>query len=114
MSEAPDGATAITVKLSNVEVFNALLSWLVTARPTRLGPVGKEVLPTAAQDWPSFDTDAVTVDPVRTSRSHTGVACMVPPRYVVVPASAPRVMNSISPLGRRSRMTSAASAASEL
>src|ERR1051326_328630 len=114
MSDAGAGAAAVTVTLSKIAVFNALSSWLVTARPTRPGPAGNDVLPTEVHDAPSADTAPVTVVPVRVSRSHAAGGCVAPPtKFVIAPADG-RPMNSMSFDGRRSRMTSGADDVSEL
>src|SRR5215831_6086023 len=115
MSLAGADAASVTLTLSNVDVFSALVSWLVTASPTSTGPVAASVvLPTEAHDDPSVDTAAATVVPVRVRRSQTAGGCTGPPRYVVSPPFEERVMNSMSFEGRRSRMTSAAEDDDEL
>src|SRR5215471_21824079 len=113
MSDAEGGAADVTVTRSKIDVFSALSAWLVTARPTRLGPAGNEVLPTELHEAPSADTAAVTVVPVRVSRSHTAGDCIAPPRKFVISPADGRPMNSMSFDGRRSRMTSGADEASD-
>src|SRR6266513_4246420 len=66
------------------------------------------VAPTVCHDDPSDDTNAVTVDPARASFSQAGGDCREPVMYLVaVPVDA-RDVNSMSPVGRTSRITFAA------
>src|SRR5262249_40407563 len=101
-----------TVTLSNVEVFSVDVSMLVTASPiVAFGEMPVVTLPTVVHEEPSPDTDPVTVLPLRESRSHAGTGRVAPARYVVSPPIDERVMNSMLPSGRKSRMTCAAFAA---
>src|SRR5579862_1606391 len=65
------------------------------------------VLPTVVHVEPSADTKPVTVEPERTSLSHTGAVSVAPASQDVWPPLADRVMNSMLPLGSTSRITCA-------
>src|SRR5207244_1054292 len=95
------GLVEATLTLSNVDVFDTVVSWLVTTEPmfTLVG-IAVDTLPTAVHVLPSLDTDPVMVDPVRASFNQTGNACDPPARNVVAPPSVDRVMNSRLPSGR--------------
>src|SRR5580765_3512701 len=105
----------VTATESNVDVFSCDVLWLVTASPT-LAPDPSEalVLPTVVHVKPSAETEPVTVGPDRTSLSQTGAGSFAPASQAVDPPSLVRAMNSMFPLGVRSRMTFAAVDASEL
>src|SRR5580765_6028193 len=105
----------VTATESNVDVFSCDVLWLVTASPT-LAPDPSEalVLPTVVHVEPSAETEPVTVEPDRTSLSHTGAGSLAPASQAVDPPSLVRAMNSMLPPGVTSRMTFAAFAASEL
>src|SRR4051794_3126209 len=97
---------AVTLTLSNVDVSSCDVSWLVTIRPaSALAVIDVEVLPTPVHVVPSLDTEPVTVAPLRDSFSHAGIGCDPPAMNVVVPPDAERVMNSMLPSGRTSRIT---------
>src|SRR5579871_5336028 len=74
---------------------------------------GKEIVvdPTCDHVTPSADVDAITVEPLRVSCNQTGAACEAPASQLVAPPVVERVMNSMSPVGRTSRMTCAEFAA---
>ena len=104
---APGGDPAVdTATESNVDVLSVDVSTLLTIRPARMVD-GKVIVvePTCVHAEPSVETDPVTVDPLIDSFNHTGAACTAPESQLVLPPSAERVMNSMSPVGRRSRMT---------
>src|SRR5512140_163307 len=106
--------TDVTGRLSNVDVVSCDVSWLVTASPAPIIVVvektGTEVLPIGDHVDPSDETAASTCCPVRVSRSHTGAGADRPAMNVVLAPWLVRAMNSISPVGRTSRITFAADA----
>src|SRR5688572_8071209 len=62
--------TPVTLTFVNVAVQRAASLWLVTASPTKaLVPIAIVSDPTVVQVDPLLETDAVKVDPVRTSRT---------------------------------------------
>src|SRR5437899_1387257 len=100
-----DDETVPTETLSNVAVFNVVVSWLVTINPMFALAGAKVVVPSAVHVEPFAETEALTVVPLLESFSHAGGAC---DPYVISVVAAPvddRVMNSIVPLGVTSRIT---------
>ena len=96
----------VTVTESNVDVLSVDVSWLLTTRPALIAD-GNEIVvePTGFHVLPSAETEALTVEPVRTSFNHTGAASAALASQLVLPPLVDRVMNSMSPVGRTSRMT---------
>src|SRR5262249_25745411 len=89
------GALPDTDTLSNVDVLSVLVATEQTTRPaSALVPMFSVVLPIVVQFAPSADAAAVTVLPLRVSRSHVGGARNAVPRNVVSAPVAERVMNS--------------------
>src|SRR5438045_5400401 len=111
---APTPPVVVTATLSKSAVFSLAESWLVTASPKR-EPVASEavVLPTTCHTDPSAEMDAVNVDPERESFSQVGSDRCAPPIHRVADPVVVRDMNSMSPVGRMSRMTFAAFAAAD-
>ena len=70
-----------------------------------------EVLPTAVHVVPSPDTEPITVPALRESFSQAGKVCDPPAMNAVEPPDEERVMNSMLPSGRTSRITCGESAA---
>jgi len=107
----PDDTTAE----SNVDVLIVDVSWLVTSIPAATAD-GNEIVvePTCVHVEPSADTDPVTVVPLRVSFSHTGAAWTAPANQLVLPPLVERVMNSMSPVGRRSSTTCCEPAATDV
>src|SRR6185369_7779659 len=71
------------------------------------GIVG-DVAPTVVHVDPSCEISPVTVSPLRESRSQRGNDAVAPARYFVSAPVELRVMNSMLPSGRTSRITRAA------
>ena len=108
------GVAAVTATLSNVAVLSVAVFALVAINPMYAeAPMLSVVLPTVAHAAPSPEIAAVTVVPARVSLSHAGGACVAAARKLVCAPALWRVMNSTSLVGRRSRMTCAAPAASD-
>src|SRR5215831_14997430 len=85
----------LTLTLSNVDVLSCVVSWLVTARPTRaFAPIVTLVDPICVHDVPSFDSEATMVEPLRESLSHTGAACVAEAMKAVDDPPAARARNS--------------------
>src|SRR6184192_3807329 len=104
----------VSATLSNVALLSTRGSWLVTARPARtLPPTDSVAFPTVVQFWPSAETAPVIVDPTRVNLSQAGEGCIMLAIQIVGTPVFDRAMNSISPVGRRSRMTCGASAAAD-
>jgi len=61
--------------------------------------------PTASSRDSSGDGARYGIAPYVRRRSHTGTLCVAPPRYVMDPRLLVRAMNSMSTVGRTSRMT---------
>src|SRR5262245_50881764 len=94
-SDPPPPPPAVTVTLSNVDVLSVFVATEQTTRPAcTLAPALNAVLPMVVHDEPSSDTDAVTVLPLRTRRTHAGGVLNDVARNVVSAPVAERVMNS--------------------
>ena len=119
--EGEDGAPGAeptaddTTAESNVDVLIVDVSWLVTIIPASIAD-GKAIVvePTGVHVEPSADIDPVTVVPLRVSFSHTGAAWTAPASQLVLPPLVERVMNSMSPVGRRSSTTCCELAATDV
>src|ERR1700730_11384520 len=104
---------SVMATLSNVDVFSIDGSWLVTTRPAWRDPSPAyisakfgSVLPSQLHCRPSVGTNPlIVVAPDHASFNQTGICWDPPARNVVDCPSLDRVMNSISPVGRTSRMT---------
>src|SRR5438552_7656657 len=100
------------VTLSKVDVLSVDVSWLVTARPAvALDAIEIAAVPIVVHVLPFADTAPVTVPPLRVSFSHCGDAWLLPAMKSVVPPVVDRIMNSMLPSGRASRITCAEPAA---
>src|SRR5689334_15744255 len=104
----PPDPVDVTATCSNSACSMKSVLWLVTTRPTSALPASAAE-PKDVQLAPSCEIAAVTVEPDRVSLSQGLPVTDAPPRKVVLPPDADRVMNSTPPSGLTSSNTCAES-----
>ena len=102
------------VTLSNAQIAEAAVVWLVTPRPTNtFVPIGMLSVPTTVQFTPSAYSEAVNKLPLRVSFNHRGAVESDPELFVLVPPVRPRRWNA-TPFEVETRMNACADPASSV